>query len=64
MNADPDKYRYSGCDIGIDSRSEFLFSDGSYGKNFIVFRTDMSSSFRVDKKEKISKFLVEGQQKD
>ena len=31
-NADPDKYKYSGYDIGSDSRSEFSFTDGSFGK--------------------------------
>ena len=36
-NADPDKYKYSGYDIGFDSRSEFLFTDGSMGKNVIIF---------------------------
>ena len=28
-NADPDKYKYSACGVGIDSRLEFLFTDGS-----------------------------------
>ena len=33
-NADLDKYKYTtGYGIGFDSRSEFLFTDGSYGKN-------------------------------
>ena len=31
-NADPDRYKYSGYDIGSDSSSEFLFSDRSMGK--------------------------------
>ena len=31
--ADLDKYEYTGYGIGFDSRSEFLFTDGSYGKN-------------------------------
>ena len=31
-NTDPDKYKYSGYGIGFDSRSEFLFTDGSMGK--------------------------------
>ena len=30
--ADPDKYKQSGHDKGVDSRSEFSFTDGSYGK--------------------------------
>ena len=44
----------TGCDIGFDSQSEFLFSDGSYGKNVIIFGADMSSSVQADKMEKIS----------
>ena len=40
-NADIDKYKYSGYSIGFDSRSEFLFTDGSYGKNVIIFGADM-----------------------
>ena len=31
-NDDPDKYKYSGYDIGFDSRSQFLLTDGSMGK--------------------------------
>ena len=31
-NADLDKDNYTGYDIGFDSRSEYLFTDGSYGK--------------------------------
>ena len=29
---DLDKYKYTGRSVGFDSRSEFLFPDGSYGK--------------------------------
>ena len=36
-NADPDKYNYTGYDIGFDSPSEFLFTEGSYGKNVTIF---------------------------
>ena len=38
--------------IGFDSRLEFLFTDGSYGKNIIIFGADMSSSVHVDNKVK------------
>ena len=31
-DADPDKYKYSGCGLEFDSRSQFSFSDGSMGK--------------------------------
>ena len=41
-NADPDKYKYSGYGIGFDYRSEFSFTDGSFGKNVIIFAADMS----------------------
>ena len=36
-NTDSDKYKYGGYGIGFDSRSEFLFRDGSMGKNVIIF---------------------------
>ena len=49
-NTDLDKYKYPGYDIGFDSRSEFLFADGSYRKNVIIFGADMSSSEHVDNK--------------
>ena len=35
-NADPDRHKYSGYGIGFDSLSEYLFTDGSMGKNFIL----------------------------
>ena len=50
-NSDPDKYKYS-YGTGFDSRSEFSFTDGSIGKNVIVFGADMSSSVRIDNKNK------------
>ena len=31
-NADIDKYMYTSYSIGFDSRSDFLFTDGSYGE--------------------------------
>ena len=40
--ADLDKYKYTRYGIGFDSRSKFLFTDGSYGKNIIIFGTDIS----------------------
>ena len=36
-NDDPHKCKYSGYSIGFDSHSEFLLTDGSHGKNFIIF---------------------------
>ena len=44
INDDLDKYKCKGYGIGFYSNSEFLFTDGSYGKNVIIFGADMSSS--------------------
>ena len=44
----------------FDSRSEFLFTNGSYGKNVIAFGADMSSSVHVDDKGKDILILGEG----
>ena len=54
LNKNPniDKYRYTGYSIGTDSCSEFLFTDRSYGENFIIFGVHMSSSVHVDHKGK------------
>ena len=51
-NADLDRCKYSSYVIGFDSRSEFLFTDGRFGKNVIIFRADMSSSTHIDNKSK------------
>ena len=58
-NADPDKYKYSSYGIGFDSHSQFLFTDGSMGKNVIIFGADMSSSVHVDNKRKCILILGE-----
>ena len=50
--AHPDKYVYSGCGIGFDSRSEFSLTDGRAGKNVIIFGADMSSSMHMGNEEK------------
>ena len=42
-NADLDKYKHSGYGIEFDSRSEFLFTDGSFEKNVIIFGAISSS---------------------
>ena len=38
--------------MGFDSRSEFSFTDGSMGKNVIIFGADMSPSVHIDNKNK------------
>ena len=56
-NADLDKYKYTGYGIGFDFRSEFLFTDGSYG----IFGADMSSWYmHADNKRKDNLILGEG----
>ena len=51
-NTDPDKYAYSSCVIGFDSRSQFSLTDRSMGKNAIIFGVDMASSVHIDNKKK------------
>ena len=41
-------------------RSEFSLTDGSIGKNVIIFRADMSSSVHIDNKEKDTLILGNG----
>ena len=41
-NVDPDKYKYNSCSVGFGSGSEFSLTDGSMGKNAIIFGVDMS----------------------
>ena len=49
-----------GSGVGFDSRSEFLFTDGSFGKNVIIFGVYMSSSVHNDNKGKDILSLGEG----
>ena len=51
-NANSDKYKISGYGIGFESSSEFSLTDGSMGKNVIIFRAGVSSSVYVDNKRK------------
>ena len=57
---DPNKYGCSDFDIGFYTWSQFLWSDGSWGKNVIIFRVDNSSSVHVEKKNKDILVLGEG----
>ena len=61
-NSDLDNYKYTRYDIGFGSRSEFLFTGESCGKNVIVFGADMSSSVNINKKGNDILFLVKDQQ--
>ena len=51
-NADLGKYKYTSYGIRFDFHWEFLFTDGSYGENVIIFEADMSSSVHLDNKGK------------
>ena len=59
-NADPDKYKYSCYSIRFDLLSEFLFTDGSMGKNVIILGAYMGLSVHIDNKEKDILILGEG----
>ena len=50
---------YIGNSIDFDSPSEFLFTDGSYGK--IIFGADLSWSVHIDNKRKDTLILGKGQ---
>ena len=58
-NADLDKYKYSDYLIRFDSRSEVSFTDGSMGKNLIIFGADLSLSVHIDNKTKDNLILDE-----
>ena len=62
-NANPDKYFYSGCGIGFDSRSLISFPNFDKGKNVIISGADMSSSVHANSKNKDILFLSKGQAK-
>ena len=47
-NGLPDKYTYSAYNIRFDSRSGFLFTDESSGKNVIVIRADTRLFVHID----------------
>ena len=55
----PYKYKYISYDMGFDSRSEFLFTNGSNGKNVISFGADMNSSLHIENKGKVILILGE-----
>ena len=58
-NNDIDKYKYSGYDIGFDRKGKFSVGNG-FGRYYINFGVDMSSSVHVDNKKKYILILGEG----
>ena len=59
-NVNLDKHKHTSYLIGFGSRSEFLFTDGSLGKNVIIFGADMSSSVHFYNKNKDILIFGEG----
>ena len=59
-NADIEKYKYSGYGIGFDRRLSFSFPSGGFGRNVLIFGTDMSSSIHIDNKKKYILVLGRG----
>ena len=58
---DFDKYKYSRCGIGFDRRRFFLLSDAcGFGKNEIMFGTDVSSAEHIDNKKRVILILGNG----
>ena len=57
-NADIEKYKYTGYGIGFDSKGTFLFPDGSFYQNVIIFGANMSSSVHAN--NKVNNILVLG----
>ena len=61
-NGDIDKWKYSGYGIGF--HSSFLFPDGSFAQNVVIFGADMSSGAHANNKTKnilvIGEVLTQG----
>ena len=51
---------YSRCGIAFDSKRSFSYPSGGYGKNFIIFRDDLSSS--VHPNNRANNILVLGKE--
>ena len=49
-NADIYQYKYTGYDIGFDSRGSFSHPSGEHGRKFIIFGADLSSSSHANNK--------------
>ena len=59
-NADSDRYKYSGYGIGFDRHGSFSFPGTGLGRNVIIFGVDMSSSTKIDNREKDILILGKG----
>ena len=63
-NADIDKYKYSGYDIGFDRHGEFSSGTRGFGRDCIIFGADLSSSSHANNKKinilVLGKYFVKG----
>ena len=59
-NADIDKYKYCGYEIGFDLHGFYPHPSGGTGRNVITFGVDMSSSTKIDNKRKDISILGKG----
>ena len=59
-NADIDKHKYSGYDIGFDLGEIFLFPNGKLTRNLIISAAVISSSVHIVNKKKYNFVLSEG----
>ena len=48
MNADPDKYLYTGYAIGFNLHTDISLPDVKVGKNIIIFGNDTGASACID----------------
>ena len=61
INADMDKYKYSGHGIGNDIHGSFSSPGIGLGRNVIIFGVDMKQSTRIDNRKKDILILGKGQ---
>ena len=59
-NSDISKYGYFGYGIGFDSHGSFSFPGTGLGRIVIIFGVDMSSSTKIDNRNKYILILSEG----
>ena len=50
ININIDKHEFSGYGIGFDRKGKFSVGNG-FGRNYIIFGVDLSSSVHVNNKE-------------
>ena len=59
-NADIDKYKYFGYEIGFDGHGYYSHPSGGNGRNVIIFGVDMNSCTKIDNRKKYVLILVLG----